>query len=209
MRKILIYCLIAILGIYLLYLGIIAISRSGKVKVEVYAAPSKSTIEINGKKTKASVLYLKPGKYTFKASYDGFDDYQIQENISKNSEILLTPSANSYKATKYLLDNPDEQKLFEEVGGRAVNQATTVSENKYAFLSKLPIENRYFTVNSGAPVFAPTKPGEFSVALYVDTDTTGGRVEALKSIKSELGIDPASVEIYFRNSTNIFRERAE
>lgn len=209
MRKIIIYGLLAVVVIYLLYLGIVAISRSGKVKVEVYVAPSKSVVEINGKKIKSSTVYLKPGEYNFKASFDGFEDYQIKENISKNTEILLSPSADSYKATKYLLDNPEEQKLFNEIGGRAVNQATTVSENKYAFLSKLPIENRYFTVNSGAPVFAPTKPGEFSVALYVDTDTTGGRVEALKSIKSELGIDPASVEIYFRNSTNIFRERAE
>lgn len=209
MRKKIIYILVVLVSLYLLYLGIIAISRHGKAKVELFVAPSKSTVEINGKKITSSTVYLKPGEYTFKASFDGFDDYITKEKVSQNTEIILTPSANSYKATKYLLNNPDEQRLFNDVGGKAVNQAITTSEKKYGFLSKLPIENRYFTVNSGAPVFAKTKPGEFSIALYVDADSTGGRIEALKSIKSELGIDPTSVEIYFRNSPNSFRERVE
>ena len=89
-RKIIIAIIFAIIVIVgaLIYQIYTAIDRSGKIPVEVAAAPNDAKITFKDKKTKAEYAakngtnYLPPGDYSITAAKDGFRSSQTEVNAT-------------------------------------------------------------------------------------------------------------------------------
>jgi hypothetical protein len=89
-RKIIIAIIFAIIAIVgaLIYQIYTAIDRSGKIPVEVAAAPNDAKITFKDKKTKAEYTakngtnYLPPGDYSITAAKDGFRSSQTEVNAT-------------------------------------------------------------------------------------------------------------------------------
>jgi hypothetical protein len=89
-RKIIIAIIFAIIAIVgaLIYQIYTAIDRSGKIPVEVAAAPNDAKITFKDKKTKAEYTakdgtnYLPPGDYSITAAKDGFRSSQTEANAT-------------------------------------------------------------------------------------------------------------------------------
>lgn len=206
---------------YLYYLGILVIlgaviffaitglSRRGKVKVNLVVAPSKAEVVIDGKQTKSKTVYLKPGEHTFIVSFENFETTKYIQDVSVNPEVLLTAFPKSDSAREYLQKNPEENAIFEKIGGIYQENVNKKTNESYSFLKDLPIEQRYFSIYNGAPLNSKVKDGDFAAAMYVRADSVYGRTSAVNSMRNELNIDPTVVEVYFQDAPPAFWEKGE
>jgi hypothetical protein len=184
-------------------------NRHGKVRVELVVAPTKSNVLIDGKFNSKRTVYLTPGRHKFEVNFYNFNSYSVEQDVSKNAEVLLSPIPNTAEAQDYLKNNPDEQRAIESIGGKYQNIVDQKAKSSYPFLSSLPIEQRYFSIYHGAPISTKVDKGDYAAALYVSSDSVFGRNNSVESIKKELGIDPTVIEVYFQDTQPIFAERGE
>lgn len=177
------------------YFIVLKISRVGEVKLLVRVVPGDTILSVNEAPVKAGVMYLSPGKYTFKASKQGWKD-DVQKVTLKSDgphDIGLTPIPNSVEASKFLTANPDIQLEREKIGGENFNK------NAQAFSEENPITQLLPYIKSSGPFridYGPSKTRKGGVIIIISDSTANGRVNALKWIRQQ-GFDPTDYEIVY------------
>lgn len=148
-----IFVIIAIIGtiIYQIYT---TIDRSGKVPVEVAAAPNDAKITFKDKKTKVEYAarngtnYLPPGDYSITAAKDGFRSSQIEVNANSKPQhiIIIELMPQSDQARQWQKKHMDQYNKVESIAGQQIREAGKKFTEKYPVVAKLPIKDPYYSV---------------------------------------------------------------
>jgi hypothetical protein len=178
-------------------------SRIGKIKVTVSVLPEDAVITVDGEEV-GHTMYLEEGTYKFRAEFLDFTPAEQEVHISKPLTIKLVPLPDSPAAQTYLIDHPEIQKQREAVAGQEATETGQTTEQKYPYLSQLPVETPAYSIYPGAPEAKAIVPGSTVIALHVSANSPQGRAQAVKRI-IDLGIDPSSVEIVFDDMVNEFQ----
>jgi hypothetical protein len=204
MKKILPILLISIFFILFSWFLGIWLSRLGKFKVDISVAPSKSSVYIDNKKVAAGSVYVGKGTHTFMASFRDFVPDKKSINVQSPTSVSLLPSAYSSSSLQYLQANPSIQQERERLSGEQFyNNGVSLSKN-YPFLDQLPILTSNFAVYKAASSFSANSFNENRIALEVVALNPTDRQRAIDRIRTELGVDPSTIEIIFDNENNIF-----
>ena len=148
-----IFAIIAIVGA-LIYQIYTAIDRSGKIPVEVAAAPNDAKITFKDKKTKVEYAarngtnYLPPGDYSITAAKDGFRSSQTEVNANSKPQhiIIIELMPQSDQARQWQKKHMDQYDKVEGIAGQQIREAGKKFTEKYPVVAKLPIKDPYYSV---------------------------------------------------------------
>jgi hypothetical protein len=193
------YLLGAVSIIFVAYLVTLAVTRMGETKVVVTVIPETASVTLDEGSIDPGTLYLKPGKYTFKASATGWKtDIQLISVGGKALDVNLIPAPDSPEARTYLRTNPDVQTEREKIGGENFNK------NSQAFANKNPIVNLLPYTDPAGPFsidYGASESRKNGVFLVISDSSANGRVNALKWIRQQ-GYDPTNLEITYLDYSN-------
>ena len=155
-RKIIIAIIFAIIAIVgaLIYQIYTAIDRSGKIPVEVAAAPNDAKITFKDKKTKAEYTakdgtnYLPPGDYSITAAKDGFRSSQTEVNANSKPQhiIIIELMPQSDQARQWQKKHMDQYNKVEGIAGQQIRETGKKFTEKYPVVAKLPIKDPYYSI---------------------------------------------------------------
>ena len=155
-RKIIIAIIFAIIAIVgaLIYQIYTAIDRSGKIPVEVAAAPNDAKITFRDKKTKAEYTakngtnYLPPGDYSITAAKDGFRSSQTEANATTKPQhtVIIELMPQSDQARQWQKKHMDQYNKVEGIAGQQIREAGKKFTEKYPVVAKLPIKDPYYSI---------------------------------------------------------------
>ena len=148
-----IFAIIAIVGA-LIYQIYTAIDRSGKIPVEVAAAPNDAKITFKDKKTKVEYAarngtnYLPPGDYSITAAKDGFRSSQTEVNATTKPRhtVIIELMPQSDQARQWQKKHMDQYNKVEGIAGQQIREAGKKFTEKYPVVAKLPIKDPYYSV---------------------------------------------------------------
>ena len=155
-RKIIIAIIFAIIVIVgaLIYQIYTAIDRSGKIPVEVAAAPNDAKITFKDKKTKAEdaakngTTYLPPGDYSITAAKDGFRSSQTEVNATTKPRhtVIIELMPQSDQARQWQKKHMDQYNKVEGIAGQQIRETGKKFTEKYPVVAKLPIKDPYYSI---------------------------------------------------------------
>ena len=187
------------------FLSVQFISRAGKDKVIIEYAPSNSQLSIDGSEVSGNTHYLKPGTYKIKVSLDNFKDREVELDTTKRKELALILEPANQKGQAIAKNDPNYAKEAEALASKSYAQESQQQYSLYTFKSKLPIDmGARYKVGYGVISEDNKNTNPYAMALYVESDSPYSRYLAIKSIASELGINPAEIEIIFNDLENPF-----
>ena len=148
-----IFAIIVIVGA-LIYQIYTAIDRSGKIPVEVAAAPNDAKITFRDKKTKAEYTakngtnYLPPGDYSITAAKDGFRSSQTEANAATKPQhtVIIELMPQSDQARQWQKKHMDQYNKVEGIAGQQIREAGKKFTEKYPVVAKLPIKDPYYSI---------------------------------------------------------------
>ena len=148
-----IFVIIAIIGT-IIYQTYTAIDRSGKIPVEVAAAPNDAKITFRDKKTKAEYTakngtnYLPPGDYSITAAKDGFRSSQTEANATTKPQhtVIIELMPQSDQARQWQKKHMDQYNKVEGIAGQQIREAGKKFTEKYPVVAKLPIKDPYYSI---------------------------------------------------------------
>lgn len=182
------------------------IDNLGKINVFIKVLPEDSVVYINNKKSNAGNNHLKPGKYTIKASKDGFKDDSVTVYVeSSELNIGLTPDPNSEEANKWLRDNPQIQEEREAIGGQMASLRGEYVEKQTPLINSLPYDDisAPFSIDYGG-----SKNRSYGTFIVISNAVPQSRVEALNWIRQQ-GTSPTDIEIQYKDFKNPLVEGGE
>ena len=155
-RKIIIaiiFAIIVIVGV-LIYQIYTAVDRSGKIPVEVAAAPNDAKITFKDKKTKAEhagkngTNYLPPGDYSITAAKDGFHSSQTEVNATTKPRhtVIIELMPQSDQARQWQKKHMDQYNKVEGIAGQQIRETGKKFTEKYPVVAKLPIKDPYYSI---------------------------------------------------------------
>ena len=149
-KRVVVIIILAVLG--LAVIGILATRKpsSKGVTVTVKAAPSASTLTLDGQKISAGRVTLTPGKHTFTASLKYFDTTSTTvdtKTVNTSRTIYLMPAPNSPEAKQWLQDHPEAQTEREQAGDTQASLDTQQLRDTYPIVSKLPYETLEYKID--------------------------------------------------------------
>lgn len=175
--------LVGILVIYLVYLAVLGISRSGKVELDIQVLPDDATVYIDEERVESGKNYVEPGMYTVRASRDGFEDDSVTvEALDEPVVAALLPTPVSDEAIEWAND-PENALARESLGGLRANiRGETIRENN-------PLINVLPHVDVGGPFVIDYGyyGDEGTTETYIDIarSTPDGRKRALSWIEDK------------------------
>ena len=148
-----IFAIIAIVGA-LIYQIYTAIDRSGKIPVEVAAAPNDAKITFRDKKTKVEYAarngtnYLPPGDYSIMATKDGFRSSQTEVNATTKPRytVIIELMPQSDQARQWQKKHMDQYDKVEGIAGQQIRETGKKFTEKYPVVAKLPIKDPYYSI---------------------------------------------------------------
>lgn len=191
--------LLMVIG-YFIYRSIIT---QGKVEVEVVAVPGDATITLNNEKiSTGTVVYLKAGEYTVKASKEGYADFSsvtsIKDDVS--DQIIAVPlEPVSSEAKKWAEEHQNDYLALEGKSGESAQKQGEEFQTQNPIITHLPSDSLLYTIGYKAD---PSDPTGNSIILEIDA-ADGYRQAAIYQI-SQWGYNPADFKINFRNYKNPF-----
>jgi hypothetical protein len=201
-----VFGLVAAIIVVFLYIAFQGIDHATKAKLTIVTAPSSATVKIDGIEAKQGLNYVSSGKHTIEASLSGFETVtkDVTAENRQTQDIKLILSTNSEEGRQYLADNPQYQHEKEELGSQGFSDISQRLDQKYPFLSLLPLQGQRFSVTQGSAQHSKDTPDDPSIALYITATDAGERRSALDYISTDLSISPSDVEIIFNDYTNPF-----
>ena len=196
--------LLAVVGLVLLIVAIVVISliinRKPSTGIEFIVVPDSATAVMNGKKVIVnyeSVVKTETGTITVELSKDGFESntetVEVKEGSVTPLYVYLKPISD---AAKKEVEPVVMQQRIERIGGHFVTKSTDEMSEKYPFINKLPIVDKYFTVTPCSVV--PTDLNVMGMCVTLAIDTQFYRDEAIKAIQAK-GIDSTKWTIVYGN----------
>ncbi len=147
-QAIAIIVVVAVFTLLVIYGLILAFVRTGKIATEVRFAPYKTTITLNDKRiSNNGKVYLTPGTYHLKATFEHFETYEQDVTISETYHALagvLIPSDEEGEAyrDKYI----NQFRYVEGFIGRTINEEGAAIQAKYPIMAHLPITNNLYAI---------------------------------------------------------------
>lgn len=178
------------------------VTRNGKVAVVVRVVPSNANMVVNNTTTGNGTHYLKPGKYTFIASKDGFEQQKTTTTITSDKEqnvVAISLIPKSEEAQRWANEHQDEYKKNETYGAIQASNDGKYFTDKNPITTKLPFTDPYFTIGY-------TPNADNSVTLTVSTTSPRYRFYAVEQIR-KLGYDPTDFKIVFKDFKNPLGEK--
>jgi len=166
----------------------------------LYLAPEQGTLTIDGNANSVSngqVIEVAPGVHTIIFSRSEFSS-QSQTITATNGQTsdfvaVLAPLTD---AAKQLLQTPGAQSVIERYTGLQETKYTNTLTNNYPIVNILPINARFYTINTCPSVKYPNDPSK--IALCVKVTQNGLEQYVDKDILSR-GYNPNDYEIIFNN----------
>lgn len=186
--------LVGILVIYLVYLAVLGISRSGKVELDIQVLPDDATVYIDKERVESGKNYVEPGTYIVRASMDGFEDDSVTVEVLDEPVVAaLLPTPVSDEAIEWAND-PENALARESLGGLRANiRGETIRENN-------PLINVLPHVDVGGPFVIDYGyyGDEGTTETYIDIarSTPDGRKRALSWIEDK-GYSVVDLDIRF------------
>lgn len=148
-----IFVIIAIIGT-IIYQAYTTIDRSGKIPVEIAAAPNDAKITFKDKKTGAEhkanngTNYLPPGDYSITAAKDGFRSSQteVKATTKPRYTVIIELMPQSEQAREWQKKHMDQYNKVEAIAGQQVREAGKSFTEKYPVVAKLPIKDPYYSI---------------------------------------------------------------
>lgn len=167
------------------------LDKTARITIEV--APSKATVTLNGKKSKTGEVRVKPGKYTVKATRDGFESDEKTVEVIKgaNEYIGLSLASTSSDTVSWYEDNPKDQKLVEKIS--SINFDQNSEKNNDPILKNLPFvgPGEYYRIDYGSI----SSSGRVSLIIsYTDPEYKNDGLEWIKNRK----LDPQDYDITYK-----------
>lgn len=192
-RRVLIILVVAILMAAGLIVYVKLHDRQYSAKLNIQVAPSSAQVTINGKKSHAGMIAVKPGNYDVIALKNGFTTTGKAVKVAKGQTqyIGLALASNSDSTANWYSDHPDDQKLLEIITGQQFKQQSEQSVQQVPLIKSLPYigVGFEFRVDYGAPLPGTDVPG-----IYITAATQQGYQDALTWIKNQ-GVDPSTLHI--------------
>lgn len=203
--------LIIITGIIMLlitlYIATVLIGRIGKEKIIINYAPSFARLTINGKESSSYTHYLKPGIYEIELKYDNFFTETATLDTSKNKEINIILLPANQTGESIVKNNPLYISEVEEIVSKTNSSESQKQKDIYPFRDMLPIEMGVrYKIGYGEKSEANKNQNPYTMALYINSDSAFSRYLALKDVSTKLQINPADIEIIFKDFNNPFKD---
>jgi len=198
-RKLIVVTILLLSVIGISIFSYLAITRSGKMAVEVHVAPSDATITVRSKQGMSEIsdgtAYLKPGDYTVTVEKSGYEKYTIEQTFDDSRNIIVASLVPvSDEAKKWMQDHQDEYKENEKYGSRQAQQRSEVFFANNPLTTQLPYQDPYYQIG-----YKNGKDG--NAVITVSTESPRYRYFAIKKIQS-MGYDIADYKIEFTNYKN-------
>lgn len=158
------------------------------MRVEVVTYPESATVYGNGIKI-SKVSHLKPGRYTFRATANGFDDTSTTVEVSEDNRrigISLAPKEG-------IKTSVEEQYELEAIAGQQAQSEGRSITQANPLIQKLP------HVSVAGPYridYGFSDRDNLGVFYYINTSTPRGRQSALQWIRDQ-GFNPATLDIRY------------
>lgn len=149
----------------IVFYGSLVVSRLGKFKLEITAAPHDSVLTMDGQPLNEGVIYIAKGTHKFTADREYFGRLEKTVNtaeLDNGQKLFLMPLANSDEAISWLRQNPDVQQEREAAAGAEQEQSAARLLKRYPILAKLPQENLHYKIDYSIS-------GEQKVKLLITT----------------------------------------
>lgn len=196
-KKIIIATVVCFILVLFAWGAWISISRAGKVAITVSTVPRDSSISIDGQPSGSGTLWLKPGKYVFKAQKDGFKTREKTITVTDEKEqnvVALALSPESEQAKKWADEHAGEYKNNETYGAVEAQANGQYFRDNNPIVAHLPYNDPYYQITYASEA-------DNSIVLTINTPSPRYRYFAIQKIR-ELGYDPSDFNIIFSDFKN-------
>jgi hypothetical protein len=178
--------------------------QNNKAVVLIQVSPSSAEVKIDGKPVSVNqskpTIRVSEGVKTFEITKEGFEDYKIEKDIEKDSEIEIFASLRPLTDDALQLLSTDyESNAREEIEGKIQARKTVDSEFVRAS-DVLPTASRQYRIDTG--VSKQDNGADF--AIYITADEPEYYEWAFSWLKRQ-GIDPTNYEYVFRTFEDLNR----
>lgn len=173
--------------------------RTPTARVEVLVAPTSATVEIDGKTYKNGTYDLKKGELSVHIEKDGFISQDFTFNSAESNQISTYLLQKDGTFTWYE-QHSDDDLILSQIGGRKSSLKAAAYNESHPLIEILPLieasyDNEYnyteYRIDGGNFNGCST---DFCLKV---TDTTGGNLDAAKTLLREKGVSPESYEILY------------
>lgn len=189
--------IISVLGISIL--GYLAVTRAGKMAVDVHVVPSDAKVTIDGKKaflfTNTGTTYVKPGEYTVIVEKTGYEKYETKLTFDDTRNMIVRSLAPiSDEAKEWAKQHEADYQQNERYGGDVARQNGQHFFKNNPLARQLPIQDPYYQIGYIT--------GEDNQAtITINTPSPRYRYFAVKRLES-LGYSAADYEVVFKDYKN-------
>lgn len=191
------------------YYAALSLSRLGETKIILVVNPRDALVTVGEQPVRPGAVYLSEGDHVIQAQRKGFKTTRRNINVAsgKSQTInLILPIESEATSDSYYQAHPEESTERENIAGQEFQKTSDKLGQKYPFINQLPILTRGFTIYQAQALRSKVKDGDVAMALEVTALTPIDRQNAVERIRTELGIDPSTIEIRFINQANVFAD---
>lgn len=182
--------------------GVVALMLIPRSTILLSVAPDEFTISIDGKKGElkktGDSLSLSPGTHSVSISRDEFKTYETSITVKnkENFEVLIALEPLT-DAARELLNSEKSQAIIQRITGKRMTSDIEKVRTDYPIISKLPIEDKYFTISSCPSVKYPNDATKVAICVYLfDPEAKESADDELQS----LGFNLDDYEILYVDS---------
>lgn len=195
----------AILGAIIIYSIVVIISRIGKIEVQVHCAPNEAIVRIDGGRVNNDgKYYLELGTHHVEASFENFELYEDDVEITGETDtlfVVLTPA--NELGWEYYYNHISEFSEIELQSSAAAGSKTAHLKEKFVLLSKLPIQDPYYTIDFETP--SEEEDLDSIIPMIVVESSLAYQQLAIDRLLEEMGKDDFGVyDVRFERLTNIY-----
>lgn len=196
-KRLIVITSLLLLGVLIAWGAMTYISRIGKIGVTISTVPSDATVFVNNAPTRGGTIWVVPGKYTIRASKEGFatSEKKVDASAAKEQNVVamaLTPQSDTAK--QWASQHQDEYKNNEIYGAIEARENGAAFAAAHPITKTLPYTDPYYQISY-------LRDGDESIILTVSTDSPRYRYYAVKKLR-ELGYEPTDFTIKFTDFKN-------
>lgn len=162
---------IGLITIILITIGIFQIWTNGKIKLDLFIAPSDAQVFINNKKqTIKSLIYLKPNQqYQIRIERADFEKIEITKTITKDDhQLFLGMSPINQRGETIVQKNLKQFLEFEKKFDNFSQDHIQILTKKHPILNKLPYLNQDLIIDYSFDKNSTDPDAKLIINVYAD-----------------------------------------
>lgn len=181
-------------------IGIVLLTREPSTGIKFIVVPDSITVTIDGKKKTVdyeSILKTDTGPVTVELKKDGFttktQTVEVKEGELSSIYVYLEPISDSAKKE---VSTTIMQQRITRIGGYLVSDSSKKLGEKYPFINKMPIVEKYYTLTPCS--IDPVDLNVMGICVTLAIDEPVYREQALETLLAN-DIDPTKWTIIYGN----------